>query len=70
MSVLPEKLNYIILYQYINIFYRVNADLDKITWKPRINSFVKVYDINNPSTLLRPNISFVNSNAKVVDLTQ
>ena len=70
MSVLPEKLNYIILYQYLTSFYRVNADLDKITWKPKINSFVKVIDANSPSTLLRPNISFVNSKAKVVDLTK
>ena len=70
VTVLPEKLNYIIIYKYYNSLFRVNSDLNKVTWKPTVNNFVKIRDVRNASLYLKPNISFVDSKQKMVDLTQ
>lgn len=42
VSVLPDRLNYIITYNNIGSVYIVNCDLIKETWKPQLNSFVRL----------------------------
>lgn len=69
VSVLPTKLNYIRIYQNLGSFYRVNCDIDKITWKPSLNNFVKVLTSPNLTALLKPSISIVDTQSKVQDLT-
>lgn len=69
VSVLPTKLNYIRIYQNLGSFYRVNCDIDKITWKPSLNNLVRILNSPNLTALLRPNISIVDTQSKVQDLT-
>jgi hypothetical protein len=42
VTVLPTKLNYILVYKLGANVYRVNTDLDKIDWEPKINNFVRI----------------------------
>ena len=49
--------------------FRVNANLDKIKWTPSINSFVKIQPYSNVREYLNTQISIVDSNKNVVDLT-
>lgn len=42
---MPSSLNYKIIYRLNTNVYRLNSDIDKITWKPYINSFVRLPSI-------------------------
>lgn len=69
VSLLPTKLNYIIVYNNIGNIYRVNCDLIKVTWTTALNSFVKILSREQGITSLKANISMVDSNSSVIDLT-
>jgi hypothetical protein len=38
----PDRLNFVIVYEHLGNIFSVNCDLIKQTWKPRLNSFVKL----------------------------
>lgn len=69
VTIQPTKLNYIRIYSQLGLIFRVNADIDKITWQPSINSFVQIASTTDITALLTPNISIVNQQNKVTDLT-
>ena len=50
VTVLQWKLNYRVIYKYGDNVYRANCDLDKIKWKPHLNSLVKLPSV--PSNVL------------------
>ena len=67
--VLRDHLNYILLYRFHQTIFRLNCNLDKIKWKPSVNSLVRRFGTEKYSDLLKPNISLLNSKDKIVDLT-
>jgi hypothetical protein len=69
VTILPNKLNYIRVYSNLGNYFRVNCDIDKITWSPSINSFVQIVTPINKTSNAQPNISLLNQNNMTVDLT-
>lgn len=42
VSIISDRLNYIIVYTNKGNIYKVDCDLKKETWMPKLNSFVKL----------------------------
>jgi elongation factor P hydroxylase len=53
VSILPDRLNYVITYTNLGNNYQVNCDLLKQTWTPSLNSFVKLVS-TTPTSFPQP----------------
>lgn len=69
VTVKPSSLNFVIIYRGQSSLYRVNCDLIKTTWLPRLNSFVEVVSYDSSFESLTSYAAQDNQLAHIVDLT-
>jgi hypothetical protein len=69
VTVKPSSLNFVIIFRGHSSLYRVNCDLIKTTWLPRLNSFVEVVSYDSSFESLTSYAAQDNQVARVVDLT-
>lgn len=66
VTIQRDRLNYIILYNNIGNYFRVNCDLLKVNWKTSLNSFVKVVRISEQNI---NSILTIDQKNNTIDLT-
>jgi len=69
VTIKPDKLNYLIIYNNIGNIYRVNCDLIKVNWLTSLNSFVKILNDDVSLSNIQTNISLIDQYNNTLDLT-